>query len=691
MLRYTLKKAILIIMLLSSTILTAAKTSVSSSDPSGEKTFSVTSAAMVYVDPKNTTEDIDETFTVDIVVADVENLYGVFIQFKWDPSILEYVSHTAKIPVETYPDGILHQPGIMIMNNVDPVAGTYEVAYVCMDPAPAFNGTGTVFNMTFRVIKAGGCALEFPKDLFTGLPLIMLSNKAGWPISYTWQDGYFETVGTPQASFTWQPQIGVVGKPISFNASESNTPSGTIVAYYWDFDDGNTAASTSDEITHVFTHSLDTKIYYVSLIVENDAGVSSSSTVKQVIIVKSRNIAVMSVSLLTSLVLVNRTVQANVAVANTGYTTENFTLTAYYNTSTTEWAKVDATNVTNLKSGYTKEYGFTWNTTGVEADKHYLIKVNATTVPHGNESDNTKISDPVYIVDMRIHDLAVESLMLQASHGGDKFTVPVILGENVTLIVTVENLGSIAEQAFIVILSINNTDFWRWRIMEILSPGTTKTLTWTWDKPPQPGGYNITAKVLIPYDINPQNNRLHQFLHVINTPILNITYAPETLLMNQTITLNASSSVHGDPDGQITSYYWEIYALGQELEEIPKYKSAESEISVSYNFTEQGNWTIVLRVKDNYNITYIGTRSLTDAYIMIMTIRIKSVVGDVNGDGEVNIFDVVLATSQYHLDPEDPGYDSVIVENSDIAPPYNGIIDIYDLVTIVYHYGEKCS
>jgi len=686
MLRYTLKKTILIIMLLSSTILTAAKTSVSFSDPSGEKAFSATSTTMVYVDPHNITKDIDETFAVDIVVADVENLYGVDIPFQWDPSILEYVSHTAKIPVETYPDGILHQPGITIMDTADPTAGTYALAYACMNPAPVFDGTGIAFSMTFRVIKAGGCALEFSKNPITKLPLIQLSNNAGQPISYDSQDGYFETVGTSQASFTWQPQIGVVGKPTSFNASDSFTPGGTIVMYYWDFADGNKTASTSAEITHAFN---DPGLYDVSLIVENDAGVNSSKTVEQVTIVASRNIEIMSISLSTSLAVINSTIQANVTVANTGYTTENSTLTAYYNTSATEWIMIDVADVVNLESGFIKMYSFTWDTTGVETEKYYVIKANATAVPCGNEADNTKISEPVYITLGAIHDLAVKTLRLQATHGNREFAVPVILGENVTLFVTIENLGSIPEQAFIVILSINNAHFWKWRIMEILSPGATKTLTWTWDKPAQPGGYNITAKALTRFDTNPQNNQLQQFLRVIDTPILNITYTPETLVVNQEIVLNASDSVHGDPNGQLTSYYWEIYAPGQELEEIPKYRSAESEISVSYTFIEAGNWTIVLRVEDSYGITYSETRTLTKAYRVIMTIRIKSVAGDVNGDGEVNIFDVVLAATQYYLDPENPGYDSVIVENADIALPYNGIIDLLDLVTIGYHYGEK--
>ena len=167
MLRCTLKITILVMLLfLSSTILIATKTNISLSDPSGEKAFSATSTAMVYVDPQNTTKDIDETFTVDIVVADVENLYGIDIQFKWYPSILEYVNHTAKIPVDTYPDGILHEPGILVMDDVDAVAGTYRVAYASMDPAPPFDGTGTIFEIVFHAKTNGTCVLEiFSSDL----------------------------------------------------------------------------------------------------------------------------------------------------------------------------------------------------------------------------------------------------------------------------------------------------------------------------------------------------------------------------------------------------------------------------------------------------------------------------------------------------------------------------------------------
>ena len=610
-----MKKITVLVMLLflSSTILIATKTNISFSNPSGDGKIAATSKPLVYVDPENVTKNVNETFTIDIVIADVENLYGVGIQFRWDPSILEYVSHTAKIPVETYPDGILHEPGMFVMDTVDPTAGTYEIAYASMDPAPVFAGTGIAFNMTFTVKKAGGCALEFSKDPHTGLPLIQLSSQAGQPISCDSQDGYFETPGIPTARFTWQPQIGVVGKPTIFNASESFAPDGTIVKYYWDFDDGNLTASTSAEITHVFNHSIFTKIYSVSLIVEDNATVKSAAFVRAVTIVKSRNIEIMWISLSTSLALINSTIQANVTVANTGYTTENSTLTAYYNTSATEWTKITATNVTNLQSGSAKEYSFGWNTTGVEAHKYYVIKANVTAVPYEDETDNTKTSQPIYITSTEERDLVLEQLTLRASHGGRTFALPIILGEAASFIIVVNNSGSVAEENFQVTLYSNGTAINQWDITETLDAGFTKTLEWDWTGIEQIGDYNITVQVIVENDIDLDNNYLQQDLKVIKTPLLNITYTPKPAIVNETVTLNASGSAHRDPEGQIVSYRWEIYEPGKTLGiDIPN--AILDGAVVLYNFTMEGNWIILLRVTDNYGLTYDMKRTLTSSY-----------------------------------------------------------------------------
>ncbi len=141
-------------------------------------------ATIVFVDPEHNSFAVGETFTITVIVANVEGLYGIDLRFSWDTSILEYVSHTAKIPVEDFVDGILYEPGFFTKDDEDVVAGTYWVAYACMDPAPTFNGTGIAFEITFNVLGIGSCPLDITAS--------SLSDKLGDPIEHTVHVGYFD-------------------------------------------------------------------------------------------------------------------------------------------------------------------------------------------------------------------------------------------------------------------------------------------------------------------------------------------------------------------------------------------------------------------------------------------------------------------------------------------------------------------
>ncbi len=68
--------------------------------------------------------------------------------------------------------------------------------------------------------------------------------------------------------------IAPAGLPSTFNASESLSPVGTIVNYFWDFGDGITPINTSEStITHSYALPGD---YTVTLIVTNSAGTSTT-------------------------------------------------------------------------------------------------------------------------------------------------------------------------------------------------------------------------------------------------------------------------------------------------------------------------------------------------------------------------------------------------------------------------------
>ena len=95
-------------------------------------------------------------------------------------------------------------------------------------------------------------------------------------------DGVFEqTVTTgdtfqlPIASFTYSPAHPVVNQTITFNASPSHDPDGTIVNYEWNFGDGNITNTTEEIITHAYASAGD---YTVNLTVTDNDGATSTDT-----------------------------------------------------------------------------------------------------------------------------------------------------------------------------------------------------------------------------------------------------------------------------------------------------------------------------------------------------------------------------------------------------------------------------
>jgi len=78
----------------------------------------------------------------------------------------------------------------------------------------------------------------------------------------------------PVASFTCSPERPTVGQAVTFDASSSYDPDGTIVSYEWDFGDGATASGVV--VTHVYSAA---GSYTVTLTVTDDAGAANSTSV----------------------------------------------------------------------------------------------------------------------------------------------------------------------------------------------------------------------------------------------------------------------------------------------------------------------------------------------------------------------------------------------------------------------------
>lgn len=94
---------------------------------------------------------VGQEFTVAVKIDNVTKLYGFDIRLRWNTTVLEYVSYSVHVPRNTYLDGVLWNPVLQLVDEVNESTGTYWIAYSSMAPAPSFSGSGTVFTMTFRV------------------------------------------------------------------------------------------------------------------------------------------------------------------------------------------------------------------------------------------------------------------------------------------------------------------------------------------------------------------------------------------------------------------------------------------------------------------------------------------------------------------------------------------------------------
>jgi len=78
--------------------------------------------------------------------------------------------------------------------------------------------------------------------------------------------------GIPVALFTESAETIYVGEEISFNASNSYDPDGSITSYFWDFGDGTNATGVTANHTYI-----DDGVYTVTLTVTDDRGATASA------------------------------------------------------------------------------------------------------------------------------------------------------------------------------------------------------------------------------------------------------------------------------------------------------------------------------------------------------------------------------------------------------------------------------
>jgi len=144
----------------------------------------------IMVDPYASFAHLGETFTVNVALINVQNLYGVEVTLSWNASVLQIVRANVRLGVESYSDGVLHHPVFIAKNETIQAEGKYILAGTSTPPAASFSGSGNIAIITFNVSDVGYSKLDLETKL-ADWPPPERDPQISWPIAHNTVDGFF--------------------------------------------------------------------------------------------------------------------------------------------------------------------------------------------------------------------------------------------------------------------------------------------------------------------------------------------------------------------------------------------------------------------------------------------------------------------------------------------------------------------
>lgn len=151
-------------------------------------------------------------------------------------------------------------------------------------------------------------------------------------------------------------------------------------------------------------------------------------------------------------------------------------------------------------------------------------------------------------------------------------------------------------------------------------------------------------------------------------PTADFRWSPATPTPNHGATFDASLTQlgwNGTAHPPIINYVWDF---------------GDSNVTSGYypiivhTYAALGNYTVTLNVTDasGFNSTVTHTA----------TVRQNTLLGDINGDGVVDIYDAILLSNAFNTTPSSPKWNPNADLNGD------GAVDIYDAIIMANHFGQ---
>jgi len=591
----------------------------------------------------------------------------------------------------------------------------YPIAVFTLDPDYPITGEGVTFDASSSTPR-GGSIVRYQWDFGDGSPSVNTTNPTithvyatigNYTVTLTVTDSE-ELSGTtstivsvrdyPTAAFTYTPKPPTAGLPVNFNGSLSSPgQGGTITSYEWNFGDGNITTTTMSTIIHVYAKAGN---YTVTLTV-TDSEALSDSDVKLITAQQAPPVASFVYSPDPAVKGGTVTFNASGSYDPDGkirvyywkfgdgeiiiewdpVATHVYTAAGQYNVTLTVEdldRNTDTTSktITVIAGPYVD---FTWEPESPEIDEVVTFDASASYDPDGyiinyswdfGDGNITMVSEPIITHQYIAPAYYTVTLNVTNNRGvwniREKLVSVIATGPYVEFAwtpcnpyvnetITFDATNSTAIVGEIVSYTWHFGDG---EVMTVVDPIINHTYLYE-------GNYTVTLNVTDSRGLWSVTSKMINILP-LGGPTASFTWHPSFPKPNETVTFNASGSTlgwNGTHHPPIVSYTWDFGDGNVTTVTYPV---------VNHTYETLGKYNVTLTVMDSAGLENKLTR----------TINVLILLGDINGDGKVDMRDIFIVARAFGSEPGHPRWDPRADINGD------GRVDMRDVYIVARNFGR---